>query len=108
MRKLFLDLLTFFHFSQLCPVVEGITFAWSYDHNLASMLYKPAAVFKQFSFIHLLSENDTCACSNTARLIKFCDPLTITETSSVCKPTVHVRTMDLNIIQHKLLRSALS
>ena len=26
----------------------------------------------------------------------------------VCKPTVHVCTMDLNIFQHKLLRSALS
>jgi hypothetical protein len=92
----------------MCSLVENITFALSYDRNLASVLYKPAAVFKQISFVHLLYEDDTCACSSIARLRGFCDPLTITEMSSFCKPAVHVRTMNINIIQHKLLRSALS
>lgn len=108
MQKLFQELLIFFHFSHMCSLVENITFAWSYDRNLASVLYKPAAVFKQFSFVHLLSKDDACPCTSSARLRGFCDPLTITETSSFCKPAVHVRTMDINIIQHKLLRSAIS
>jgi hypothetical protein len=106
-RKLFQDLLIFFQFSHLCSFVENITFAWSYDHNLTSVLYKPAAVFKQFSFFHLLHENETCACTSTARLRSFCDPLTITETSRFCKASIHVRTMNINIIQHKKLRSAI-
>jgi hypothetical protein len=108
-RRLFQELLIFFQFSHMCSLVENITFAWSYDRNLASVLYKPAVVFKQFSFVHLLDEEgDTCACSSITRLRGFCDPLTITEMSSFCKPAVHVRTMNINIIQHKLLRSALS
>jgi hypothetical protein len=107
-HRLFQELLIFFQFSHMCSLVENITFSWSYDRNLASVLYKPAAVFKQFSFVHLLHEDDTCACSSTTMLRSFCDPLTITETSNFCKPTVHVRTMNINIIQHKLLRSALS
>lgn len=105
--KLFQDLIIFFQFSQLCAIVEDITFAWSYDRSLASVLYKPAAVFKQFSFIHLLHEDDTCACSSFARFRSFCDPLTITETSNFCTPSVHVRTMNIHIIQHKHLRAAI-
>jgi hypothetical protein len=105
-RKLFQDLLIFFQFSHLCSLVENITFAWSYDQTLASVLYKPAAVFKQFSFVHLLHMDQTCACTTTARLRNFCDPLTGNETSSFCKASVHVRTMNINIIQHVQLRSA--
>ena len=107
-RRLFQDLLVLFQFSHLCSIVENIVFAWSYDQNLAAVLYKPAAVFKQFSFVQLLHEDDTCACTSTTRLRSFCDPLTISETSNFSKPAVHVRTMDTNILQHKLLRSAVS
>jgi hypothetical protein len=72
------------------------------------VLYKPAAIFKQFSFVHLLHEGDTCACSSIAMLRSFCDPLTITETSNFCKASMHVRTMNIDIIQHKQLRLAVS
>ena len=105
--RLFQELLILFQFSHMCSLVENIVFAWSYDRNLVAVLYKPAAIFKQFSFVHLLHEDDTCACTSTTRLRNFCDLLTITKTSRFSKPTVHVRTMDINIIQHKQLRSAL-
>jgi hypothetical protein len=108
LRKLFLDLLVFFQFSHLCSSVEDLTFVWSYDHTIASVLYRPAAVFKQFSFVHLLHENEQCACMSTSRLRNFCDPLTATETSSFCNPSVHVRTMNMDIIQHRELRLAIS
>ena len=107
-QKKFQKLFVFFQFSYMCSLVENITFAWSYDRNLTSVLYKPGAVFKQFSFVHLLSEGDTCACTSCARLRGFSDPFTITEMSSFCKLAMHICTMDINIIQHKLLRSALS
>ena len=45
-RRLFQELLIFFQFSHMCSLVENIIFAWSYDRNLASVLYKPAAIFK--------------------------------------------------------------
>ena len=89
-------------------MIDDITIAWSYGATLASVLYKPAQVFKHFSLVHLLDETQTCACNTTSRLNKFCDQQTITEVSSFCKPSVHVRTMDLNIIQHRLLRHAVS
>jgi hypothetical protein len=43
-----------------------------------------------------------------ARLKSFCNPLIITETTSFCKASLHVCTMNTNIIQHKHLRSAIS
>jgi hypothetical protein len=87
--------------------VDDITFAWSYKDNLSMVFYKPSAVFKKFSFINLLSEDTSCACSTATRLRSFCDPLTINETSSFAHVGVHVRTMDLSIIQHCGLRDAL-
>ena len=107
-RKLFQDLLIFFQFSHLCSIVDGITFAWSYTDNLSTVFYKPASVFKKFSFVDLLNEDNSCACSTAARLRKFCDPLTINEISSYATTSMHVRTMDLSIIQHNGLRNALS
>jgi hypothetical protein len=91
LRKLFLDLLVFFQFSHLCSIVEDLTFVWSYDHTIASVLYRTAAIFKQLSFVHLMHETEQCACTSTSRLKNFCDPLTAIETSSFCKPSVHVR-----------------
>ena len=108
MRRLFLDMVTFFHFPQLGSAIEKIIFAWSYDCTLATMLYRPSEVFKKFSFIHLLDEREKCACMNFNKFKKFCDPLTALESSSKAHTGVHVRTMDLNIIQHKELREALS
>ena len=88
--------------------MDGITFAWSYTDNLSTVFYKPASVFKKFSFVELLNEDYSCACSIAARLRKFCDPLIINETSSYAITSIHVRTMDLSIIQHSGLRDALS
>jgi hypothetical protein len=104
---MFHDILCLFHFSHLCSLLEDITFAWSYDATLASFLYQPAAVFKKFSFANVLDANQRCACMTTKRLLKFCDPQTISECPSFGDSGLHVRSMDMNLIQHKDLRHAL-
>ena len=81
--------------------MENLTLVWSYDLTLALVFYKLAVVFKQFSFAHLLHENEQCTCSHVSKLKQFCDPLTMTETSSFCKPSMHVYTMNMKIIQHR-------
>jgi hypothetical protein len=48
--RLFQELLIFFQFSHMYSLVENITFAWSYDSNLASVLYKPAVVLNNSLF----------------------------------------------------------
>ena len=102
-----MELLIFFQFSHLCLVVENIVFAWSYNANIASMLYKSAMVFKTFSFCHLLHEDSTCACNLVKRLNGFLDPMTLNETSRFTKRCMHIRSMDISIIQNKELRAAL-
>jgi hypothetical protein len=104
---MFHDILCLFHFSHLCSLLEDITFAWSYDATLASFLYQPAAVLKKFSFANVLDANQHCACMTTKRLLKFCDPQTISECPSFGDSRLHVRSMDMNLIQHKDLRHAL-
>ena len=74
---------------------------------MASMLYKLAMVFKKNSFCHLLHENSTCACNSIQRLRGFLDPLTMNEASSFTKSSMHVRSMDMSIIQNIDLRNAL-
>lgn len=107
-RRLFADLFCFFNFSHLCPLIEEITFAWMYADPLASVLYQPAMVFKKFSFIQLLDPTSSCLCTSAKRLIRFCDPQTCHELSSHAPSGLHVRTMDLTIIQHKELRHAIA
>ena len=80
--------------------MDEITFAWSYTDHLATVFYKPAIVFKSFSFTDLLDEKMSCACRSVARLKRFLDPLTINESSLFSKNDLHVRTMDMEIIQH--------
>jgi hypothetical protein len=106
-RRIFQDLLIQFHFSQLYPLLEDITFCWSYVETLASVFYKPATVFKKFSFVHLLDETALCACTTTSRLLRLYDPLMALETSSFAKSSLHVRTMDIGIIQHKDMKFVL-
>jgi hypothetical protein len=50
-RRLFQDTMVHFKFSHLCPLIDQITIAWSYADTIASVLYKPAAVFKK-NFFH--------------------------------------------------------
>ena len=88
--------------------MNDVTFAWSYTDNLATVFYKPAWVFKSFSFTDLLDEKKSCVCSSAVRLKRFIDPLTLNESSSFSKPGLHVRSMDMNIIQHPGLRCALA
>jgi hypothetical protein len=107
-RRIFQDLLIQFHFFQLCPLLEDIIFCWSYAKTLASVFYKPTTIFKKFSFVHLLDETALCACTTTSKLLRFCNPLTALETSSFAKSSLHVRTMGINIIQHKDLKFALA
>lgn len=85
-----------------------MVFAWRYYKNISSVLYKPALVFKKFSFLHLLDANEKCLCNTAKRLQKYLDPATAAEQSSVAAPTVHVRTLDVSIIQHPDLRKAVS
>lgn len=100
-RQIFHDLLVHFHFDQLCPILEDVVFAWSYIRNISTILYKPASVFKHFSFVHLFDDSIHCACTTATRFHKFIDPLTTNEVSDLAKSIPHVRTMDLSIIQHK-------
>jgi hypothetical protein len=57
-RRLFQEVLMLFHFSHLCPVLQDITFCWSYAEAISATFYKPSAVFKKFSFVHLLDVNE--------------------------------------------------
>jgi hypothetical protein len=82
-------------------------FDWSYLGNLSMILYQPASVFKKISFVHLLNELEPCVCNTATRLRRFCDSFTINEDSRFAKPSSHVRSMDLDIIQHPGLRDAL-
>ena len=76
--------------------------------NLSTLFYKPASVFKKFSFLDLLDNTNTCDCLNTKRFQHFLDPLTQYETSQYAPATVHVRSMNINIIQNAQLRHALA
>lgn len=97
-----------FHFEHLCPLLVDVVFAWSYIGNIATVLYKPSAVFKHFSFVHLFDESNQCACNKYTRFRNFIDPLTVNEISNFTKPAMHIWTMDLSIIQHKDLRNAVA
>lgn len=88
--------------------VSEIMFAWRYHDNLASIFYKPAEVFKKFSFIHLLDVNELCVCSKAKRLIKFLDFQTSLEGDSFVPAQAHVRTVDTSLIQQKDLREAVT
>lgn len=105
-RQLFTEVLAHFDLIDLVSL-DHIAFSWTYDCNLASKVYKPSMVFKQFSFVHLLDDSAKCLCSSAQRFHAFLDPLTAKEFSHMNNPVMHVRTTDLNIVQHPLLRSAL-
>ena len=107
-RQIFHQVLCLFHLSHLSHILDNVTFAWSYHESLTATLYKPAAVFKKFAFVNLLDESKQCVCTQTKRLLRFCDPDTLGEVSTFSPTGVHVRTTDLRIVQHRQLRHALS
>ena len=108
LRKVFAECLSKFDMEHMVPCIADIMFAWKYHDKLSSTFYKPAEVFKKFSFIHLLDEADQCACLQAKRLSRFLDEQTRNETSSYAAAQVHVRSVDINLIQHRDLRQAVS
>jgi hypothetical protein len=106
LRQLFTEVLEHFGLSASISL-DCIAFSWTYDTNIAAKLYKPSAVFKNFSFVNLFDENSKCMCLSASRLRPFLDPLTTLECSNYCKSAMHVRSMDVKIIQHPILRAAL-
>lgn len=108
LRKVFAECLIKFDMEHMVPCIADVMFAWKYHDKLSSTFYRPSEVFKKFSFLHLLDENDHCACLHAKRLSRFLDPQTSNETSSFAAAQVHVRSVDINLIQHQELRKALS
>jgi len=102
------DMFLFFHFESLEQEMRDIVIAWRYLDPISSHLYQPTLVFKKFSFIHLMDENENCACQKATRLHIFLDKDTETECPKDTAATVHVKTMDTRIIQNAHLRQAVA
>ena len=94
--------------AHMVPCIADVMFAWKYHDKLSSTFYRPSEVFKKFSFIHLLDETDKCMCLHAKRLAKFLDVQTAQETSCMVVPQMHVRTVDIDLVQHRELRAALA
>lgn len=107
LRQIFTACLNRFKLNHLIPLVADIRFAWRYHENLASFFYKPAEVFKKFSVEQLLDQQAECACLRVHRFARFLDARTNEETFSFSKAQIHVRTIDVRIIQHPKLKEAL-
>lgn len=75
---------------------------------MTTEFYKPAFVFKNFSFVHLFDETNSCVCTSAKRLRRFLDPKTLQESSDFAPASIHVRSVDVDLIQHKTLRQAVS
>lgn len=106
LRRTFKEVLS--HFGILDQIdLDSLAFAWSYDRSIATRVYKPSQVFKHFSFVHLLDKHEKCMCNSFKRFESFLDPLTFVECDEFSHPVHHVRTIDLNIIQHPKLREAI-
>ena len=106
LRNAFIQVLSHFELSEQLSL-DFIALSWTYRKNLSIELYQPSKVFKHFVFAELLDESLTCVCMSASRLKPFLDPLTMLEHSDFCKSTCHVRTMNLEIVQHPKLRTAL-
>jgi len=75
-RRLLVEMCKQFHFDSLAQEILDLVFAWKYYEPISAYLYKPSLVFKKFSFIHLLDENDACVCTKAKRLRPFLDIVT--------------------------------
>jgi hypothetical protein len=63
-HRMFEEMLSAFNFENLKDEVQKVVFAWRYHKSISAVLYKLAAVFKKFSFLHLLDANETCVCNS--------------------------------------------
>lgn len=108
LRQLYSECLELFGEGQSVPLINDIMFAWKYLNNLSKVIYKPAFVFRDFSFLHLFDETKPCICLSAKRLNRYLDSGTAAEVSTFAPGQVHVRTVDMNIIHHKKLREAVA
>lgn len=107
-RRLFEEMLLAFNFGALKDEIQKVVFAWRYHKSISAVLYKPAVVFKKFSFVHLLDANETCMCLSAKRFQRYLDPRTLEEQSRYAPNATHVRTTEISIIQHPQLRKAVA
>jgi hypothetical protein len=107
-RRLFEEMLSTFNFETLKDEIQKVVFAWRYHPSISAVLYKPAIVFKKFSFLHLLDANEHCMCLLAKRFRNYLDHRTLLEQSSHATHAAHVRTTDVTIIQHPQLRKAVA
>ena len=92
--------------NDLIPHLELVTFGWRYHEQFCSIAYRPAKVFRDFTF-----DNDTfrspCPCNSPKRFSKYLDPSTAENTPNSQIPSAtdsHVRTMDIQIIRDFTLK----
>lgn len=94
-------------YEELIPDLECITFGWKYHEQFRSMVYKPAKVFRDFSFDEYTFISP-CPCNVPSRFSKYLDPKTAGTCQDPRIPSImesHVRTMDNDIIRDSTLRS---
>ena len=103
MKKFFSEIFVFLSLPQYVPALLNLMFAWTYHANVATYCYRPGKVFKLFDFSTMKENMDMCICQSSRRFRNFLDKNTCSNGTN----TGHVRTMDLNIVQHKGLRHAL-
>ena len=105
-RHICMDALTRQGYENLIPLLENITFGWRYHEQFRSLVYRPAKVFRDFTF-----DDNTfrtpCPCNYPKRFAKYLDPntaeISLNKQSSLITDQ-HVRTMDTMIIRDNTLR----
>ena len=107
MKRFFSEIFIFLSIPQFIPALLNLMFAWTYHPNVSMYCYKPSMVFKNFEVSMLKDNMDECICQSSRRFAKFLDKDTCGEVNMRLGYKGHVRTMDLNIIQHKGLRHAI-
>ena len=94
-------------YDDFIPHLENITFGWRYHEQFRSMVYKPAKVFRDFSFDESMFRSP-CPCNLHNRFSKYLDPTTAGSNQDSQIPSVtdiHVRTMDIGIIRDFTMKS---
>lgn len=90
----------------LIPHLESITFGWRYHEQFCSMAYRPAKVFRDFSFDENIFRSP-CPCNSPQRFSKYLNSDTASIHPSETIPSLtdrHVRTMDTGIIRDNTLK----
>ena len=97
----------FLSIPQCIPALLNLMFAWTYHPNVSVYCYKPSMVFKNFDVSMLKDNLDNCICHSSRRFARFLDKEAYDMNRGEVGNKGHVRTMDLNIVQHKGLRHAI-